>query len=142
MPGAAASVGLFLQLDDAALGRKLDAADAYPELAGEVRAALGRFGTEPFRAECLRPVAPAERDGWAADEIPFYERYGEEPRGRRRVPSTCCASASTCSPSPTRSGRTASAVRDPGALRVLITNRTLASRTGTELYVRDLPRRC
>jgi hypothetical protein len=29
-------------------------------------------------------------------------------------------------------------VRDPGALRVLITNRTLASRTGTELYVRDL----
>jgi hypothetical protein len=68
----------FLHLDDAALGRKLDAADAYPELAGEVRAALGRFGVEPFRGECLRPVAPAERHGWGPDEVPFYERYGEE----------------------------------------------------------------
>jgi hypothetical protein len=68
----------FLRLDDAALARKLDAANAYPELAGEVRTALDRFGTDPFRTECLRPVDPLEHHDWPADEVPFYERYGEE----------------------------------------------------------------
>ncbi len=68
----------FLPLDDAALARKLDAADDYPELAAEVRTALGRFGAEPFRTECLRPVDPAARHGWTEGEKPYYEQYGEE----------------------------------------------------------------
>jgi hypothetical protein len=66
-----------LTLDDAALGRKLDAARDYPEMAAEVEAALERFGPEAFRVECLRPVAEggSRRD---ANRIPFYEQYGEQ----------------------------------------------------------------
>lgn len=67
----------FVELDDDGLGRKLEAAHGYTELAGEVEAAVGRFGVAPFRTECLRPSDPADRYGWTADQIPFYERYGE-----------------------------------------------------------------
>jgi len=67
-----------LELDDVALGRKLEAARGYPELAAEVDAALARFGLEPFRTECLRPSDPMERYGWDPREVPYYERYGEE----------------------------------------------------------------
>lgn len=67
-----------LSLDDAALARKLEAAQGYPELAAEVAAALSRFGTAPFRTECLRPVDGGDRYGWNAGETPYYERFGEE----------------------------------------------------------------
>jgi hypothetical protein len=77
-PEALRATSLFVRLDDDALARKLDAADAYPELAGEVHAALGRFGAEPFRTECLRPVDPAQRHDWPLGEVPYYERYGGE----------------------------------------------------------------
>ncbi|MEP6733458.1 MAG: hypothetical protein ABJE10_22630 [bacterium] len=77
-PKSLQASSFFLHLDDDALARKLDAANAYPELAGEVSAALGRFGIEPFRTECLRPVDPSDRHDWAADEVPSYERYGAE----------------------------------------------------------------
>ena len=68
----------LLQLDDAALARKLEAARGYPEMAGEVDAALARFGSDPFRIECLRPADPMDRYGWDARAVPYYERYGEE----------------------------------------------------------------
>lgn len=77
-PEAQRASAFLLRLDDDALARKLDAADGYPELAGEVRAALDRFGAEPFRTECLRPVDPAARDDGSLGEPPYYERYGEE----------------------------------------------------------------
>jgi hypothetical protein len=67
-----------LELSDEQLQRKLEAARCYPELAGEVDAALARFGLAPFRTECMRPSDPAERYGWDAREVPYYERYGEE----------------------------------------------------------------
>lgn len=67
-----------LELDDEALARKLDAARSYPELAGEVDAALSRFGPDRFRVECLRPCDPEDRYGWDPQEVPFYERYGEQ----------------------------------------------------------------
>jgi hypothetical protein len=69
---------VWLELDDQALERKLAAARSYPELAGEVEAALGRFGVAPFRTECLRPVDPSERYGWDPAEVPYYETYGEK----------------------------------------------------------------
>jgi hypothetical protein len=69
---------LWRSLDDAALGRKLQAARGYPELAGEVEHALERYGTAPFRTECLRPVDLSDRYGRDAGEVPYYETYGEQ----------------------------------------------------------------
>jgi hypothetical protein len=69
---------LWLELDEAALARKLAAARSYAELAGEVEAALARFGVAPFRTECLRPVDLTQRYGWDPAEIPAYETYGEQ----------------------------------------------------------------
>ena len=68
--------GVRLRLDDAALARKLAAARGYPEMAAEVDAALGQFGEEAFRIECLRPVTNGDM---AASRVgaPFYEQYGE-----------------------------------------------------------------
>ena len=60
------------------LDRKLRAAHAYPELRSEVDSALRRFGTEPFRTECMRPVDLSDPYGWDADRIPFYESYGAQ----------------------------------------------------------------
>ena len=70
---------IHLALDDAALARKLAAAEAYPEMKTEVDAALGKFGRAPFAAECLRPAAPAA-DLAQTGEIPFYESHGEARR--------------------------------------------------------------
>lgn len=68
-----------LELDEAALARKLEAARSYRELAGEVEQALERFGVAPFRTECLRPVDPEDPyGGWDPAETPYYERYGEQ----------------------------------------------------------------
>lgn len=67
-----------LQLDDAALDRKLAAARAYPELQGEVERALRRFGPALFRTECLCPADDTDRYGWDPARVPYYETYGEE----------------------------------------------------------------
>ncbi len=69
---------LQVDLDDAMLDRKLQAARAYAELRGEVESALQRFGTEPFRTECLLSVDLSDPYGWEADRIPFYETYGAQ----------------------------------------------------------------
>jgi len=96
-PDAAA---LRLELDEDTFERKLALARAYPELKGEVDAALdqvmleslrpfpelhaqaaeviGAMGREAYRVECLclvngRAASPAA----AGDARPFYERYGE-----------------------------------------------------------------
>jgi hypothetical protein len=68
-----------LELSDADLERKLDAARGYPELRGETESALARFGAAAFRTECLRPVDDACQglDGME-QEPPYYERYGEQ----------------------------------------------------------------
>ena len=70
---------VWLRLDDARLARKLEAARSYPELAGEVQHALERFGTAPFRTECLRPVDLGDAyGGWDPARVPEYERFGEQ----------------------------------------------------------------
>lgn len=67
-----------LELDPAALARKLAAARSYPGLEDEVESALARFGVGAFATECLREV----RYGLAIDDLiahpPAYEAYGEE----------------------------------------------------------------
>jgi hypothetical protein len=85
-PAHLRGAAVFLELDDAALERKLRAAHGYPELAGEVAAALERYGQAPFRTECLRPSSPAERRGWAGEEPPFYETFGEARVAEGRYP--------------------------------------------------------
>jgi hypothetical protein len=66
---------LRLELDAAALDRKLAAAHGYPELRDETRAALARYGPAAFGTECLCPVSEAfpSFDGG----IPYYEIYGQ-----------------------------------------------------------------
>ncbi|MEA2692985.1 MAG: hypothetical protein QOJ16_2372 [Acidobacteriota bacterium] len=79
-PAALRSATLHLTLDDAALGRKLAAARAYPEMAEEVERALAGHGEESFRVECLRPVDPGTGVSGIAERAgspPFYETYGE-----------------------------------------------------------------
>lgn len=65
-----------LFLDDEAFERKLAAARAYPEMAGEVEAALARFGPNAFRHEHLAPAR-----SWPSaslyEKMPFFERHGE-----------------------------------------------------------------
>jgi hypothetical protein len=71
------SGALRLELDAGELDRKLAAAHAYPEMAGEVERALARHGVESFRVECLRPVDPAARLEDLVADPPFYEIHGE-----------------------------------------------------------------
>lgn len=78
VPEAARDRVVRLSLDDDALARKLESANAYPELAGEVAAAIARFGVAPFQREFLRPAPLDDRLGWTGDEVPFYERHGEK----------------------------------------------------------------
>jgi hypothetical protein len=77
-PAELADTPLRIDLDDAALDRKLQAAQGYAELKSEVEGALRRFGTAPFRSEYLWPVDPADRYGLNPDRIPYYERHGAD----------------------------------------------------------------
>ena len=74
-PGGRAA--LTLTLDDAAFARKSEAAAAYPELAGEVRAAVGVETASAFRRECLRTVSAGAALGTPPSAPPYYETHGE-----------------------------------------------------------------
>src|SRR5205085_1652336 len=69
--GARAEV---LELDDAALERKWQAARANTALEPEVEMAVGAFGKEAFRTECVVPARPTP--DWE-NASPIYEAYGE-----------------------------------------------------------------
>jgi AcrR family transcriptional regulator len=69
-------LGNPLDLDDEAFARKLAAARAYPEMAGEVEAALARFGSAAFRQEHLTPAVSLPIAA-LYEEKPFFERHGE-----------------------------------------------------------------
>ena len=69
---------IMISLDDDALARKVAAADDYPEMAGEVKSAIDRYGVAPFARECLRPSDSANWIGWNSSEKPYYETYGEK----------------------------------------------------------------
>lgn len=79
--GAPAAGDLCLELDEAALERKLAAARTYPEMAHEVEKALARFGDRSFRVEVLRRVSYGLDVAEIAARFPhppYYETYGEE----------------------------------------------------------------
>ena len=87
-PGAAADAtaarGFCLELDEAALERKLTAAHEYVEMAAEVDAALERWGASAFRLECLRETSLDLLAPHATDTVPYYEKHGD----RRRAEGT------------------------------------------------------
>jgi hypothetical protein len=66
--------GIRRLLDDYALERKLTAARAYTQLAGEVLSALEKVSSDAFKVECLHAVDP--NMSYDGDQIPFYEEYG------------------------------------------------------------------
>jgi len=65
-----------VDLDEAALQRKLTAANNYQELKAEVETALKKFGSSPFLTEYLRPARTCLFNPSGA--IPYYESYGEK----------------------------------------------------------------
>lgn len=71
---SATDPGIVVHLDELALARKLEAARAYPEMAGEVARALETFGDAAFSTECLTPARTSPLD---ATTRPHYEAYGE-----------------------------------------------------------------
>lgn len=75
--GAEAPGAFRLELDDEALGRKMDAAAAYPEMKDEVERNLAEHGEAAFRVECFRPADPGADLELLVDDPPYYERYGE-----------------------------------------------------------------
>ena len=68
---------VVVQLDAAALERKLAAAHAYLEMRAEVEAALSRHGRQAFAVEYLRPVTTNGFASCFEHERPGYEQYGE-----------------------------------------------------------------
>jgi len=69
---------LWLELDEAALERKLEAAMGYPELRGETDQGLKHYGKNAFSLECLRPSTAAVAFLKFEHEAPAYERYGRD----------------------------------------------------------------
>lgn len=92
---------ISLNLNDETFGRKLSAAQHYPELQNEVELALQGFDTvnfrrnpdvvqraqssfgvtamNDFRTECLRAVATSDTNASRSTaDVPFYELYGEK----------------------------------------------------------------
>jgi len=66
-----------LQLDDAALQRKLAEAHGYPEIAEFGDLALHQYGAEAFRTESMFPVTPQSLFDANECGVPAYERHGE-----------------------------------------------------------------
>jgi hypothetical protein len=75
--GGPSAACLRIELDGAALARKLVAARSYPGLEDEVARAVARHGGEAFRSECLRPVRYGLEIEHLFPHPPFYESYGE-----------------------------------------------------------------
>lgn len=68
--------GETLELDDAALSRKLAAAHRYEALSLEVENLTARIGVDALRQEVLRPLATGVEPRQPASK-PFYETHGE-----------------------------------------------------------------
>jgi hypothetical protein len=83
-PEALRDRAIWLRLDEAALDRKIDAAMHYPELRGEVEAALAHFGRRAFAVECLRPATTDSALAAFAVEPPLFERHGQMRVGQGR----------------------------------------------------------
>jgi hypothetical protein len=69
---------IFLNLDEKAYQRKVEAARAYPELAVELDRVLGNHNANAFRVECIRPVRYGLDIGGRFSHPCVYEWYGEK----------------------------------------------------------------
>lgn len=69
---------LCLQLDEAALERKIEAALAYREIRDEVQESLDRLGRQSFAVESLRPSSAREMMRQFETIPPGYETMGED----------------------------------------------------------------
>lgn len=67
-----------MQLDEAALDRKIEAALAYSEIKDEVQDALTRIGRQSFAIESLQPSSAHEMMERFETAPPRYETLGEE----------------------------------------------------------------
>jgi len=67
---------LHYGLDDAALSRKIEAAENYTELKGEVERAIALRGRQYFRIECLKRIAAPFQQRQCQGR-PEYESWGE-----------------------------------------------------------------
>lgn len=74
---ASSGAGETLELDDAALARKIAAAQRCEALNLEVESLIARIGVDALRREVLRPVATAVGSPKPASK-PFYETHGEK----------------------------------------------------------------
>lgn len=74
---APSSHGETIELDDAALARKLETAHRYQELSDEVDGLIARIGVDALRHETLEPVGTAVALPHVTTK-PYYETYGEE----------------------------------------------------------------
>jgi hypothetical protein len=72
------AASICLRLDDGAFARKLEAARGYPEVADEVEETLKQTGIEAFRVEWLRPVNGHDGPPGLTQDLPTYERHGEQ----------------------------------------------------------------
>jgi hypothetical protein len=70
-----------VELDEAALQRKLTAAYQYGELKAEVDAAVQKFGITMFRTEYLLPASPSAALNKFNESVPYYETYGQQQVG-------------------------------------------------------------
>ena len=75
---ASNDASIRLQLDDAALDRKLAAAMAYREMRGEVEDALRRAGRSAYAVESLRPASTRAMLEQFESRPPGYEATGEQ----------------------------------------------------------------
>ena len=77
-PSDLRSEAIWLQLDEAALDRKLNAALDYPELREETEEGLKYYGKNAFALECLRPSTTVAAILKFEREAPAYEDYGRK----------------------------------------------------------------
>ena len=71
------AASLCIQLDPAALARKVAAARSYPGLEDEVARVLARYGPDSFQTEWLREVSYGLDIDHLVSDPPSYELYGE-----------------------------------------------------------------
>jgi hypothetical protein len=69
---------IFLNLDEEAYQRKIQAARAYPELAAELERVLANHNANAFRVECIRPVRYSLNIEGRFSHPCIYEWYGEK----------------------------------------------------------------
>jgi hypothetical protein len=67
---------ISVELDETTFAKKLAAANAYPELAPEVKSAVALRGMDAFKIERLRPADNRNLERKFLKEPPFYERHG------------------------------------------------------------------